>query len=93
MHLQSQKRNKQIQVLLLALTLGLVLLTVSHLPVLGRKQKVPELLLLQDTAHMKETPRSASNELQGSSNAARLSSPRSPRAGLANPQLFDAAHG
>lgn len=69
--------------LLFALTLGLVLLAVSRLPVLGKKQKVPKLLLLQDITRMKETPRSASNELQGSSNATRLSSPRSPRAGLA----------
>lgn len=42
--------------LLFALTLSLVLLAVSCLPGLGKKQKVPELLLLQDITRMKETP-------------------------------------
>lgn len=55
-HLQSWKENRHIHVLLFALTLSLVLLTVSCLPGLGKKQKVPELLLLQDITRMKETP-------------------------------------
>lgn len=51
---QSWDENKHIQELLSALTLGLVLLTATSLPVLGRKQKVPELLQLQDIHPLNE---------------------------------------
>lgn len=75
------------QVLLFALTLGLVLLAVSRLPVLGSKQKVPELLLLQDITRMKESIKRATGLQQRRQAFISLL----PTGWAGNPQLFDAA--